>query len=136
MSQALQINEVQAARERMDDVRRQVSRVYIGEASALDTLLVALLARGHVLLEGVPGVAKTTLAKAFAHTLGCTVRRIQFTPDLLPADITGTYVLDPRVGTFSLRPGPIFANVVLADEINRARPRRSRRCSKRCRSGR
>ncbi len=120
MSQALQINEVQAARERMDDVRRQVSRVYIGEASALDTLLVALLARGHVLLEGVPGVAKTTLAKAFAQTLGCTVRRIQFTPDLLPADITGTYVLDPRVGTFSLRPGPIFANVVLADEINRA----------------
>jgi MoxR-like ATPase len=120
MTQALQISEVEAARERLDDVRRQVSRVYIGEASALDMLLVALLARGHVLLEGVPGVAKTTLAKAFAHSLGCTVRRIQFTPDLLPADITGTYVLDPRSGAFSLRPGPIFANVVLADEINRA----------------
>ena len=120
MSQALQISEVEAARERLDDVRRQVSRVYIGEASALDMLLVALLARGHVLLEGVPGVAKTTLAKAFAHTLGCSVRRIQFTPDLLPADITGTYVLDPRSGAFSLRAGPIFANVVLADEINRA----------------
>lgn len=120
MSQALQISEVEAARERLDDVRRQVSRVYIGEAAALDMLLVALLARGHVLLEGVPGVAKTTLAKAFAHTLGCTVRRIQFTPDLLPADITGTYVLDPRSGAFSLRAGPIFANVVLADEINRA----------------
>src|SRR5260370_21591464 len=82
--------------------------------------LVALLARGHVLLEGVPGVAKTTLVKAFAIALGCTSRRIQFTPDLLPADITGTYVLSPKDGTFALRAGPIFANVVLADEINRA----------------
>jgi MoxR-like ATPase len=81
---------------------------------------VSLLARGHVLLEGVPGVAKTTLVKAFAVALGCTARRIQFTPDLMPADITGTYVLSPREGTFALRPGPIFANVVLADEINRA----------------
>src|SRR5678815_3204829 len=83
-------------------------------------MLVALLAHGHVLLEGVPGVAKTTLVKTFATTLGCSVRRIQFTADLLPADITGTYVLSPRDGTFALRPGPIFANVVLADEINRA----------------
>jgi MoxR-like ATPase len=83
-------------------------------------MLLALLARGHVLLEGVPGVAKTTLVKAFALTLGCSVRRVQFTPDLLPADITGTYVLNPRDGSFSLRAGPIFANVVLADEINRA----------------
>jgi MoxR-like ATPase len=83
-------------------------------------MLVSLLARGHVLLEGVPGVAKTTLVKAFAVALGCTARRIQFTPDLMPADITGTYVLSPREGTFTLRPGPVFANVVLADEINRA----------------
>jgi MoxR-like ATPase len=83
-------------------------------------MFVALLARGHVLLEGVPGVAKTTLVKAFATALGCSGRRIQFTPDLLPADITGTYVLSPRDGTFALRAGPIFANVVLADEINRA----------------
>ena len=83
-------------------------------------MLVALVARGHVLLEGVPGVAKTTLVKAFATALGCSGRRIQFTPDLLPADITGTYVLSPRDGTFQLRAGPIFANVVLADEINRA----------------
>jgi MoxR-like ATPase len=73
-----------------------------------------------VLLEGVPGIAKTTLVKAFASTLGASVRRVQFTPDLLPADITGTYVLNPRDGSFSLRAGPIFANVVLADEINRA----------------
>jgi MoxR-like ATPase len=76
-----------------------------------------------VLLEGVPGVAKTTLAKAFAQALGVSVRRIQFTPDLLPADITGTYVLSPREGTFAFRHGPIFANVVLADEINRAPPK-------------
>ncbi len=117
---ALQVNELQAARERLAAVRREVSRVYIGDASAIDTMLIALLARGHVLLEGVPGIAKTTLVKAFAAALGCSVRRVQFTPDLLPADITGTYVLNPKDGTFSLRPGPIFANVLLADEINRA----------------
>jgi MoxR-like ATPase len=83
-------------------------------------MITALLAQGHVLLEGVPGVAKTTLVKAYAASLGASVRRIQFTPDLLPADITGTYVLSPKEGTFTLRPGPIFANIVLADEINRA----------------
>jgi MoxR-like ATPase len=113
-------NEVAAAKERVDELRREVSRIYVGSSRALDLMLVSLLAKGHVLLEGVPGVAKTTLVKAFAVALGCTARRIQFTPDLMPADITGTYVLSPREGTFALRPGPIFANVVLADEINRA----------------
>jgi MoxR-like ATPase len=117
---AANTNEIAAARERIDDVRREVARVFIGSTRPIDTMLVALLARGHALLEGVPGIAKTTLVKAFATTLGCNSRRIQFTPDLLPADITGTYVLSPREGTFALRPGPIFANVVLADEINRA----------------
>jgi MoxR-like ATPase len=112
--------EIAAAKERVEELRREVQRTYIGSARALDMMMVALLARGHVLLEGVPGVAKTTLVKAFATALGCSARRIQFTPDLLPADITGTYVLSPRDGTFSLRAGPIFANVVLADEINRA----------------
>src|SRR5262245_6775381 len=112
--------EVTAAKERVEELRREVQRVYIGSAKSLDMMMVALLARGHVLLEGVPGVAKTTLVKAVATALGCSARRIQFTPDLLPADITGTYVLSPREGTFSLRAGPIFANVVLADEINRA----------------
>jgi MoxR-like ATPase len=120
VSHALQVNELEAARERLNEVRRQVARVYVGDSMPIDLMLIALLARGHVLLEGVPGIAKTTLVKAFAATLGCTVRRIQFTPDLLPADITGTYVLSPKDGTFTLRPGPIFANVVLADEINRA----------------
>ena len=113
-------NEIAAAKERIDNLRREVSKVYIGSPRALDLMIVSLLARGHVLLEGVPGVAKTTLVKAFAVALGCSARRIQFTPDLLPADITGTYVLSPKDGTFTLRPGPIFANVVLADEINRA----------------
>lgn len=114
---------VRAARERLDAVREEVSRVYIGSTAAIDRMLVALVARGHVLLEGVPGIAKTTLAKAFADALGVTVRRIQFTPDLLPSDITGTYVLSPKDGTFAFRRGPVFANVVLADELNRAPPK-------------
>jgi MoxR-like ATPase len=117
---ALQVTELEAARERLLELKRQVSRVYIGDSSAVDLLTVALLSRGHVLLEGVPGIAKTTLVKAFAVSLGSSIRRVQFTPDLLPADITGTYVLSPREGTFTLRAGPIFANVLLADEINRA----------------
>ena len=116
----LHANELAAARERLDEVRREVARVYVGQGRVVEMMVVSLLARGHALLEGVPGVAKTTLVKTFAVVLGCSVRRIQFTPDLLPADITGTYVLSPRDGTFSLRPGPVFANVVLADEINRA----------------
>jgi MoxR-like ATPase len=113
-------DELLAARDRVEVLRREVSKVFIGSARPLEAMVVALLAKGHVLLEGVPGVAKTTLVKAFAATLGCTARRIQFTPDLLPSDITGTYVLSPREGTFAFRAGPVFANVVLADEINRA----------------
>lgn len=120
MNQAVAANEISAAKERLDMVRREVTAVYIGTSRVIDLMLTALLAQGHVLLEGVPGVAKTTLVKAYAASLGATVRRIQFTPDLLPADITGTYVLSPKDGTFTLRPGPVFANVVLADEINRA----------------
>src|SRR5215467_11789045 len=98
----------------------EVGRAYIGEPETTEILLTALLARGHVLLEGVPGVAKTTLVKAFSRTLGCSFRRIQFTPDLLPSDITGTYILDMRTNSFVLREGPIFAHIVLGDEINRA----------------
>ena len=123
MTQAELVDKIAAAKERIDAVRKEVGRVYIGPVDTVDHMLVALLAGGHVLLEGVPGVAKTTLAKAFAAALGVEVRRIQFTPDLLPADITGTYVLSPREGTFSFRTGPVFANVVLADEINRAPPK-------------
>ena len=99
---------------------REVAKAYIGKAETTEALLTALIARGHVLIEGVPGVAKTTLVKAFSQTLGCAYRRIQFTPDLLPSDITGTYILDMRTNEFVLRPGPVFTNVLLGDEINRA----------------
>jgi len=98
----------------------EVGKAYLGARDTVETLLTSLLARGHVLLEGVPGVAKTTLVKAFAQAAGCAFRRIQFTPDLLPSDITGTYVLDQRTAQFVLRHGPIFAQVILGDEINRA----------------
>src|SRR5205807_1264859 len=111
---------LQGVRDASTLLAAEIAKVYVGPAERIELLMIALLARGHVLLEGVPGVAKTTLVKAFATALGCSARRIQFTPDLLPADITGTYVLSPRDGTFNLRAGPIFANVVLADEINRA----------------
>ncbi|MBX7192913.1 MAG: MoxR family ATPase [Sandaracinaceae bacterium] len=106
--------------ERCEAVMSEVQAVYVGPRAIPEILLVTLLARGHVLLEGVPGVAKTTLCKAFAATLGCHFRRIQFTPDLLPADITGTYVFTPSNGQFQLREGPVFTNVLLGDEINRA----------------
>ena len=102
------------------DVITEVGRAFLGDSEPVEIILTAALARGHVLLEGVPGVAKTTLCKALAVALGCSFRRIQFTPDLLPSDITGTYVLDGRSGQFVLREGPIFAQVILGDEINRA----------------
>src|SRR5262250_1636134 len=98
----------------------EVGRAFIGNPTITEALLVALMARGHVLIEGYPGVAKNTLVKAFSSTLGCHFRRIQFTPDLLPSDITGTYILDMRTNTFVLREGPVFTNVLLGDEINRA----------------
>lgn len=120
MKATLEKDEVRQVKDRIDAIRSEVLRVVFGGEEAVHSLLIALLSRGHVLIEGVPGVAKTTLAKAFAKTLGLDVRRIQFTPDLLPADITGTYVLDPRTGEFHLRQGPIFSHLVLADEINRA----------------
>ncbi|MBW2455544.1 MAG: MoxR family ATPase [Deltaproteobacteria bacterium] len=121
--QAKLVDKIAAAKERIDAVRDEVARVFIGSGHIIDQMLIALLARGHVLIEGVPGVAKTTLAKAFSSALGTSVKRISFTPDLLPADITGTYVLSPREGTFNFRQGPVFANLVLADEINRAPPK-------------
>jgi len=105
---------------KVEAVHREISKVFIGPSSIVEALLAALLAGGHVLLEGVPGVAKTTLAKTFAGVLSCSFKRIQFTPDLLPSDITGTYILDMKHSQFVLRKGPIFAQIVLGDEINRA----------------
>jgi MoxR-like ATPase len=103
-----------------DKVRSSVGRVVVGMDDIVTQLLIALLARGHVLLEGVPGTAKTTLAKAFAHVLGIEYHRVQFTPDLLPSDITGTYVFDRNQNNFVLRKGPLFCQLLLADEVNRA----------------
>ncbi len=103
-----------------ESVKAEVAKAYIGPAAITESLLVALIARGHVLIEGVPGVAKTTLVKAFSATLGCDYKRIQFTPDLLPSDITGTNILDMRSNQFELREGPVFTNILLGDEINRA----------------
>lgn len=102
------------------DVAQRVSTVVVGADAVTEQLLIALLAGGHILLEGVPGVAKTTLSKVFAKLLGCDFQRVQFTPDLLPSDVTGTSILDRAANDFVLRKGPIFCQVLLADEINRA----------------
>ncbi len=106
--------------EQLDRVRSEVRKVLVGQDAMLSRLLIALLTGGHVLLEGVPGLAKTTAIKALAAALHCKFNRIQFTPDLLPADLIGTLIYNPREGAFSTRKGPIFANLILADEINRA----------------
>jgi MoxR-like ATPase len=98
----------------------EVGRVVVGMEAVTHQFLIALLANGHVLLEGVPGVAKTTLSKTFASILGIEYHRLQFTPDLLPSDVTGTYIYDRKENDFVLRKGPIFCNVLLADEVNRA----------------
>jgi len=100
-----------------------IERVIVGKRDVIDLLLVALLCEGHVLIEDVPGTGKTMLAKSLARTLDCSFRRIQFTPDLLPSDVSGVSFFNQRVQDFEFRPGPIFAQVVLADEINRATPR-------------
>src|SRR5579871_2171420 len=103
-----------------DKTLTEVGRVVVGMEAVTHQFLIALLAGGHVLLEGVPGVAKTTLSKTLAQVLGLHYQRIQFTPDLLPSDVTGTYVLDRKTGDFVLRQGPLFCQLLLADEVNRA----------------
>ncbi|MFL5327917.1 MAG: AAA family ATPase [Gemmataceae bacterium] len=105
---------------RLEPFYEQVARVIVGQRPLIDRLLIALLSGGHVLLEGVPGLAKTLLVRTAARALALSFARIQFTPDLLPADVIGTQVYHPRTGDFTVKSGPIFANVVLADEINRA----------------
>src|ERR671932_37387 len=104
-------------------LRANIARVIVGKDEAVNLTLVALLCEGHLLIEDVPGIGKTTLAKALARSLGCTFRRIQFTPDLLPSDITGLSIYNLKTQEFEFRPGPLLAQIVLADEINRATPR-------------
>lgn len=109
--------------DRLDALRTNLARVIRGKDDVIDHLLIAFVAGGHVLLDDVPGVGKTTLAKALAQSLSLEFRRVQFTPDLLPSDIVGTSVYEMNRGSFEFRPGPVFTNVLLADEINRASPR-------------
>jgi MoxR-like ATPase len=109
--------------ERFDDIASNVETVIQGKREVIDLVLSALFAEGHVLIEDVPGVGKTLLAKSIARSIDCTFHRIQFTPDLLPSDVTGVSVWDRQASEFVFKPGAIFANIVVGDEINRASPK-------------
>jgi len=104
-------------------LRENIQKVIVGKDEIIDLALIAMLCEGHILLEDVPGTGKTTLAKTIAASLGCSFRRVQFTPDLLPSDVTGIYYYNQKGQEFEFRPGPVFAQILLADEINRATPR-------------
>jgi len=104
-------------------LRENIQKVIVGKDEVIDLTLIALLCEGHLLLEDVPGTGKTTLAKTIAKSLACSFQRIQFTPDLLPSDVTGIYYYNQKIQEFEFRPGPIFSQILLADEINRATPR-------------
>ena len=106
-----------------DKIRHSVQRVIVGKDDVIDLAIIALLCKGHVLVEDVPGIGKTTMAKALAQSLGCTFNRIQFTPDLMPTDVLGVNFYNQKSGDFEFRAGPIFSQILLADEINRATPR-------------
>ncbi|MCI0384998.1 MoxR family ATPase [Streptomyces sp. CNQ085] len=112
-----------SARAALEALRGEISKAVVGQDATVTGLVVALLCRGHVLLEGVPGVAKTLLVRALAATLELDTKRVQFTPDLMPSDVTGSLIYDNRTAEFSFRPGPVFTNLLLADEINRTPPK-------------
>jgi len=114
---------VEEAGEKCQQVVNQVKKVIVGKEPVLEKVMLAILANSHILFEDYPGLAKTLLARSFAMSMGCDFSRIQFTPDLLPSDITGTYVYNVKNGEFDLRRGPVFTNILLADEINRAPPK-------------
>jgi MoxR-like ATPase len=111
------------ANQSIDRLRDNIKTVFLGHTRAIDLLLTGLIARGHVLIEDVPGVGKTVLARALAKSIRCNFSRIQLTPDLLPGDVLGVSVFDSKTSQFEFKPGPVFANIVLADEINRTTPR-------------
>lgn len=123
MQQPARSGDVQAIQAAGARIQNNINRVIVGKREVIELLLVALLCEGHVLLEDVPGTGKTTVARALAQSLDCTFRRIQFTPDLLPTDVTGLSYFNQKLADFVFRPGPIFGQIVLADEINRATPR-------------
>lgn len=106
-----------------DRVKENISKVIVGKGEVIDLVMVALFSEGHILMEDVPGTGKTTLAKAISRSIGCSFKRIQFTPDVMPSDVTGVNFFNQKLAEFEFRPGPIVANIVLADEINRATPR-------------
>ena len=114
---------VRQVKQLSDTISIEVGKVVVGKTEEIKMIVACLLAGGHALLQGVPGVAKTVMAKALANSLSLEFRRIQFTPDLLPSDIVGTFIFDQKESDFKLRQGPIFANIILADEINRASPK-------------
>lgn len=118
-----QTDDIRLVQDAARAVRQSTGRVIVGKEEVIDLLMVALLCEGHVLFEDVPGIGKTTMAKSLARSLGCSFQRIQFTPDLMPSDITGITFYNQKTGEFEFRPGPLLAQMVLADEINRATPR-------------
>jgi len=107
----------------ISEIMNEISKVIVGKEDVIKMVMLGILSDGHILIEDYPGLAKTLIAKSFAMCLGCDFKRVQFTPDLLPADITGTYVFDQKSAEFFFRPGPIFTNILLADEVNRAPPK-------------
>ncbi len=113
-------SQVRAAREKILEAQEAIGKVIVGQSALIDRLLIALLSNGHILLEGVPGLAKTLAMTTLAKVTHCDFKRIQFTPDLLPSDLIGTNIYNPQDGSFTVKKGPLFTNIVLADEINRA----------------
>jgi len=112
--------DLSALNERMNSIRNEIGKVIVGQHKMLDLLMIGLLCDGHILIEGVPGVAKTLTAKLMAKVIDVDFSRIQFTPDLMPSDVVGTAVFNPKEGDFNFKPGPVFSNIILIDEINRA----------------
>ncbi len=113
-------HQIQNAQELLKRVKQEINKVIVGQEHLIESLLIGVLSDGHLLLEGVPGIAKTLAANTLARAIHCDFKRIQFTPDLLPADLTGTPIYNPKEGSFEVKKGPVFTNILLADEINRA----------------